>query len=512
MSSRTIAKNSVWSALDLVINLAFALVGSVLVARLMGPEKLGRYNYILWIANITGVVVSFGIPLATRKYAAEFIGKGDLVLAHTIVRVTTRIQLLMGIVLVGAWLLWTSFRMPEEQKAYTAVAVLSILPYMMTSLLSQANMAAEDFRSNAVASLVSSTVGFVGLIAALALGWDLLGLTMALLVSRLTDYGFRLAAFRRYFPALPDHAEAGGWSALPPELRKRLLRFCWDSSVLQVINIVVWNRSQLIFLERYCDIREVSYYSLGFNVIEKIGLIPQVFVSAAGASVMVGYGRDGGASAGRVTGYALRYVALITLPLLLGAAAVSDPFIRSLYGGRYLPAVLPFALQALLGVPRTFFLPFRQLLIAGDHQNFLVRWGLLSAVVVLALNYLLIPSGGAVGASVANGVGQLVAVAGAWAFAARRYRIPVAWRAIAGIGGAAGVSCGAAALAARIQPPQAALPISIVTGAVLFPLFLRMSSSLNREDRSRLMEFERHLPAPLRGFFRKAVEFLAPAA
>src|SRR5947209_3940591 len=82
---RTLVNNSLWIVLDIAIGIISSIVGSVLVARVMGPSKLGYYAYILWIANVTGQVGAFGIPVATRKFAAEFRGAGDLAGAHRIV-------------------------------------------------------------------------------------------------------------------------------------------------------------------------------------------------------------------------------------------------------------------------------------------------------------------------------------------------------------------------------------------------------------------------------------------
>ncbi len=509
MSSKTIAKNSMWSGVDLVFNILFALGGSVLVARAMGPEKLGRYNYILFIANITGAFATFGIPAATGKYAAEFIGRGEVANARLIIRLTARIQLALGLLLVGSWLLWIHFNMKSGEAAYTAVAVISILPFMLTTVVTYANIAAEDFRSNVMASLVSSLVGFVGLAASVLFDWDLLGLTVALLLSRIVDLGLRKWAFDRYFPTAPPELRPGGWSSLPAEFRSRIWSFCWNSTLLELINVVVWNRSQVLFLERYCNIREVSYYSLGFNLVERVGQFVRMFTGAAGATVMVRYGRDFRA-AGRLTGHSVRYAALIALPLLAGAAALSDPFVRVLYGPRYLPAILPFMLQALLSTPKVLLDPVRQLLIAGERQRFLVRWGLLSSAIVLLMNWLLIPEGGAVGASVACGIGQVVAAAGPFWLAMRRYNVVISWRLLGATAGAAAVMGVSAASIGRVQPPYLALAAALSVSVILFLFLLRWTRNLEDQDRERLLQFELQLPASLRPPLRQLIAFLTP--
>jgi hypothetical protein len=64
-----------------------------------------------------------------------------------------------------------------------------------------------------------------------------------------------------------------------------------------MLAIVVWNRSEMIFLKRYCDIRQIAFYSVAFG----LSLIPpQVvgpFSRAAGVSVFAEQGRS--AKAGR---------------------------------------------------------------------------------------------------------------------------------------------------------------------------------------------------------------------
>ena len=78
MNRDTILNNTAWIGLDRALGFAGALIASVSVARVVGPVSLGYYNYILWIASITSVLSSFGVPVATRKYVAEYLGKGDI--------------------------------------------------------------------------------------------------------------------------------------------------------------------------------------------------------------------------------------------------------------------------------------------------------------------------------------------------------------------------------------------------------------------------------------------------
>ena len=91
-NTRTIARNSVWIGLQVGFSLLVVFLTSIPIARTFGPEKLGYYNYIQWLASISGVLGSFGIPIATRKYMSEYLGRGEQGLARAVFFSTLRLQ------------------------------------------------------------------------------------------------------------------------------------------------------------------------------------------------------------------------------------------------------------------------------------------------------------------------------------------------------------------------------------------------------------------------------------
>jgi len=59
---------------------------------------------------------------------------------------------------------------------------------------------------------------------------------------------------------------SAGSSRLPPGLALKLTKFCGESTILALLAMVVWNRSEMIFLKRFCDIRQVAFYSVAFGL------------------------------------------------------------------------------------------------------------------------------------------------------------------------------------------------------------------------------------------------------
>jgi len=512
--AQVIARNSLLATLDTLAGIASALIGSVAVARLLGPVKLGYYNYVLFICNITNHLASMGVPLAARKYLAEHLGRGDTFMARAIWRWTLRLQSFMALLVVAMGLLVIAWKVPPEHRYYAALAVLSLAPAMQMAMYSAANTAMEDFTSNVKASLASAAIGLAGVLLALAMGWDLPGLAAALLVERTADLLLRRHYCNRRVGRLFELASSTPTleqAARLDEFKRSLRRFCAQASLLQALNMVVWDRSEMFFLKHFSDIRQVAFYSLGFNITQRLLLLPRSFVSAVGASVMVRIGREAEAAA-TLTVTAFRLMALLALPIGFGVAALSDPLIRILYGRRFLEAIPVLAVLAVFAAAKALMLPAQHLLVAADRQAALLKVMAATAALNLVLDFALIPARGAIGAAFANSASQTAAAAAAWLAALHGFRTRFPGRSFLRLLMAA-VSTGAVALALVHRLP--ALPGAVAAGAagvLVYGLALRFTKALEPADRDRLLQLERQLPRPLRIPCRRTISWLFPPA
>ena len=181
---------------------------------------------------------------------------------------------------------------------------------------------------------------------------------------------------------------------LPPELRIRLIRFCWQSTVLLALDLVVWNRSEIFFLERYSAIVQIAFYSICFNIVESLLVLPRVLAWSADTTMLVQQGRAPGTVA-KLAVTTMRFMALFSIPAAFGLAALSDPAMRLVYGAKYIPAIPVLLVTALFSMGRAMQLPAQRLLSATENQGFLVGWGLLLAALNVGANFLVIPKAAA---------------------------------------------------------------------------------------------------------------------
>ena len=348
--ARTVVRNTLWSSLDLIVDFLLPVVTSVLVARVMGPVKLGAYVYIMWISTMAATLGTLGMPMAALKHMTDYAGKRQPEVVVAVLRTSLLFQGLVAAIIVGVAQCWVWFSLPPEDRAYAAVAVLAVFPSALMGIATAANSAMEELRANAIPSMVGGLTQALVVIATLVMGWGLVGLAASHLASRLADTGLRFSLMKRRLPgyllaiASPDGSVSRPPS-LPPGLVGEMARFCAQQTVLLLLTLIVWNRSEVYFLKRFCEIRQVAFYSVAFG----IGLLPArlagPFTHAAKASLFAEQGRstEGGRRFAQVYS---RYTALVVLPAAVGLAVVSgnraQSPLASLSGGPFMSnALLP---------------------------------------------------------------------------------------------------------------------------------------------------------------------------
>ena len=502
-NSRTIARNSFWYALDASASTLVILIASIPVGRVMGPQILGHYIYLLFLTGLAQRLANLGIPATACKYMAEYLGRGEYGIAHEVYRVTLRYQMSIAAIITVIGLALTAF----AEDGYRVVAVLvvtSIWPAMVSYIPAQANVAAEDLRAN-----LPGTFAYLGsytilVICSLVFDWGLLGLASATLVSKASETAVRYWTVHRWIRNYPRQP-------LGAELFRRMRRFSNLTLMMMVLGMVVWDRSEVLFLKYFCDIKQVAFYSLAFSITNQLLMVPRGFSSSIGITMLAQYGRDAGQLHALLRN-ATRYVSLLTIPVFVGTAIIAEPLIRITYGHAYLSVVPVLWIMCILSIPRAFQSHTESLLQATENQSFMVKWLVIAAFLNVTFDVLLIPRLGAVGAATANGAAQIIGVLGLLYRAGCMQDMAVQWRFFAGLWLSAAMMSAAVLPLVRIFPPLVGLPLGIVTGAVVFLVGVRLFKVLDAEDRRRLHQFIQRMPRAMQYVGRRVLVLCAVSA
>lgn len=420
-NTRTIARNAGWYSVESIIGLFVNLFTSIAIARTLGPSKNGYIVYVSFIAGVVSSLGGFGIPATTRKYMAEFLGKGDQGTARFIYFRTLLFQLVFSTLATGGLLIWVLRDAVGDYKLASVLIVLSIWPSMINSISAQANVAAEDLMANMPASVISTLIYFTMIAATVVLKWGVIGVGAALLSMRAIDFLVRLfPTFKRVLAWDKNHI-------YPQEMQRRMTSFAWQSVVSMTVALIVWNRSEVILLKNLCaDIRQVAFYSVAFSMADQLLLGATIFGSATSATIFAQYGRDR-LKLPELTAASFRYLALTSIPLHFIATALAVPALLLIYGHPYADAAMVATVAPLLCMPKAFVGPVQSLLQSTEQQSYVILSTVLAGIVDIGVAWLLIPRYGAVGACIGSGAAQVVAVGVMWAIGIRLYKVKLPW-------------------------------------------------------------------------------------
>jgi len=379
-----------------------------------------------------------------------------------------------------------------------------MLPNMVTFVPSQANTAAENSAVNTKGAFVAAMVYMLAVALSLLLGWDLVGIAAGILLYRTAELVVKIVPVFRSLDGVRR-------VPLPKEIRKRMFTFSGLSTGLMLLQIVVWDRSDIIFLKLLQpDIRQLAFFSVCFSVADKLIRLPQSFANALSATQMAEYGRDK-MNLYKITSQAFRYVLMGALPILIGIACIGGPFVRVMYGSQYLPAIPVLIVVVLFSIPKAVLTPAQTLLYSVEDLGFILKWGCAAGLLDIALDVALIPGHGAIGAAFANGMAQTVAAVAIWSRALSRYPVRIDTSVLLRL--AAAICAMAVVVLGIVAMPFGAalrLSLAIPAGVAVFLLTSRAFMVLQNEDRRRLLVLSTSVPKPIRTWFMRLVDFLVP--
>jgi O-antigen/teichoic acid export membrane protein len=405
----SVLRGGLWYAASFALPQLYTLVVSVAAARALGTEGMGRQSFISFVELSAAVLVAGGLPRALVRTIGEQAGRDGGRSVRALVRwsrgIVVAAAALGGGAVAVAGLLRADLRSAWLLAAVAcAAAVLHHVPAAVLSGL-------QRWRQAATVSLVTGAAGAAATVAVLVAGGGIVEMFLVEAAVTVVNLAWTEALARRALAQLPP--------AGPAPDRGPVLRYAGLGTVEVVLALVVWRRSEFLFLDRYASDTELALYSVAFAATAALARLPEAVASVVTPAVatLVGAAHHDRIRAG--FGRSLRLLCLLTLPLTAIVLAAGPALLRVVYGDDYAGTgrVLVVMMVAFPAVPLL-------RLATGVHAGF-GRIGVqlsasaAAAAVDVGLAALLVPAHGAEGAAVANAAAQVVAAVPIVLWAAR---------------------------------------------------------------------------------------------
>lgn len=380
--------NAGWLSSDRLVRMVVGLGLHVWLARSLGPDLFGLLNFCLaWVALFSPLATLGLEGIVVRDILAEPAQEGEIVVTALALRVAGGL-LALGVAVVAM----ATYRPDQATLILTAVVGLSTV-FQATEAL-EAFFQARLKSSVVVRSKgIAYVLAVVAKVALLAAGAPLLALA-AVSVGELMVGGAALASAYGY-------STVRGARARPSLLRARsLLRDSWPLLISSALTMVYMRFNQ-IMLVAMSSVAEVGRFSAASSLSEAWFFVPTAI--CASLFPLISPLKQTDPELFRARTLAL-YRTMVTLCLIVAVPVtlLANPVCRLLFGEAFGPVgpVLMIQIWAglfvSLGVARSTFLT------AMNWTRFhLISVGL-GSLTSLALNLLLIPKYGAVGAALAS--------------------------------------------------------------------------------------------------------------
>lgn len=407
--SRTarVARNAGFNVLTGVVTSVALFATSVVIARTLGPADTGVYNLLTFTIVVVVTLASSGIGITATKYAGQYDSEEQREQVAAIIRFAIRACGLTALVIAGLLALASpGLAAAFDQSGKSFLFALAALAAVPLSLRRAVEGSLQGLQRQAVLLPLAMAQGLAllgGSAGVLAAGGGLAALMLVQFAVGLAVLALFLLALRR--------AGRGGRARLAAPLRSRMLSYAGSVTALSVLDLIVWQRSEVVLLGIFAATEEVAYYAIAFAVADAVQqAVPQAIQTALFPTQSRALETGDRTYFQAAYETSARLLTLVTVPVAVTGGILAGPLIVTLYGDAFSEAVLP--LQVLLfsaGAGRVGY-AFSTVLFAAERERLMLKLTLGWAVVNLALGLVLVPTLGLVGAVAANASVQVLAV------------------------------------------------------------------------------------------------------
>ena len=404
-TSPPLLNGSLLNSADTATSVGAAVVVSILLARTLGPDRFGLYALVTTVVAFAFLFARLGVGDTMRRYMAELDGRDQrrlgAVLAGWGLKVGITAALVAAIVLAIAAGPLAGFFRRSELGVYLLIGAAGLLPTAAASVLRNLQRGLQHWRALLWLNLATSPLWVAACAVAVWSGAGIAGVLVAGIAIEIIGVAVLTLLTGR----------DTGWprlrTRLPPDLRSRLLRYNLGLAVLVVMNMIVWQRSELVFLGRFSGPEQVAFYAVPFSLTQRMtDVLPGAVLGVLLPSLTYAYSAADPARFGEILSNAARYLAMLALPICAFGIPLAGAGVALLYGPAYMPTVPVLQILLAASVFGVAGQAASAALLGMEAQAWLLKTGVAAVALSLALDLLLIPRWGAIGAAIANGVTQ----------------------------------------------------------------------------------------------------------
>jgi O-antigen/teichoic acid export membrane protein len=391
---RQIIFNTGWLFFDRIFQMGLALFIGIWVTRYLGPEQFGLFNYALAFTGLFGVFANLGLDgIVVREIVRQPSAKDEILGTTFVLRLIScaaSILLAIGIIFVLR---------PNDSLTHFLVAILTFSSFFNAFPIDVWFQAQVQSKKVVLSRNIAYVLICVVRVVLVYTKAPLIAFAWASLAE------VTLSALAQVIAYQSSNQSIYLWK-YSTKRAKELLMDGWPLIISGMV-IIIYMRTDQIMLGQMMGDREVGIYSAAAKISEMWIFVPGAIVNSVFPSIV----RAKEVSKELCDQRMQKLFSLMTIlaySVAIPITFTSNQIVTILYGDEFIEAAPILAVHVWTGVFISLGLARTPWIISEGLMRFSAVSSTVGAVINIILNYFLIPNFGAMGASVATVVAQIV--------------------------------------------------------------------------------------------------------
>jgi stage V sporulation protein B len=452
----------------LVLSTVISAVGTIFIARLLGPDNMGLYTIALAAPNLIATFRDWGVSTAMIKYSAEYNSENNVAKIRSVFVSGLAFEIIVGLGLSVLSLLLSQFLADFYGRPAIVqliqIASLFVLTSALVNTASAAFTGMEKMHLNSYMLTIQSIIKTTTIIGLVLLGLGtmgaVIGFSLGVLVAGLVGVLFMYTVYR----SLP---KSNNSKLELMKTIKTMLVYGLPLSIGAILTGFLTQFYSFIMAIFVTDNSLIGNYSVAVNFVVLITFFATPVTTMLFPAFSKLDAQKDKETLKNVFQYSVKYAALIVMPVTTMVMALSQPAIGTIFENRYEQAPLYLALLAVIYLFSALgSLSTSNLLNGQGYTRYNLKLSILMAAIGFPLSFVLVSQFGIIGLIVATTVVGLPSLFVSLYFIKKKFDVSLDWGASAKIALSSGATGLITYFAVTLLPFSS--PILLLLGVIIF--------------------------------------------
>jgi O-antigen/teichoic acid export membrane protein len=398
--NKNLLKNISYNTISNFLSLILGFILNIVIARSLQPKQMGEYSYSVWLISFFSILILLGVPNTLTKYIPQFYNekyKIKLLLCFLFKIVFLTFIFVSFVILIYFFISQRNFN-------FLIFVILGYIIASLNGILRSYVSGIEDFKTVTINTFVTLFLQLILVITFLKKDpssdkmleiylFSLFASTILFLVSSTKELKEVFGTKEKMF--------------LKKDEKKKIMKYLIFISFLMLINMIVWERSEIFFLKIFSTSEELAFYSIAFT----LGYLPNkvlTFGNVLLPRMSKFYAEKDFSKISLYYKQLTEFIALLIIPVYIFVFVFASDIVKILYGENYMQVAYVLKIIVFAGIVSGIATIGSSFIQAVEKVDVSFKIGVFIAVINILLDFLLIPKYRSIGAAYANSISQIL--------------------------------------------------------------------------------------------------------